>query len=291
MLFLQLVVDGVVSGCAVGVVAVTFAYAYTTTGVFHVAHAGIYTLAGYIAWLLCSYGMPLPLALAVTILCSAALGALNQKLVHESLSRREASPLVQMIASLGTLAVMQNVAAIAFTPNFTTFTLPWRLTMMTWGPISLSYPQVMTVIGSIIAAAALMLFSTRTELGSRIRAVASNRELAEITLLQPYQVYVYVLAIASGLVAIPAVFVGVDQAMQPYTSILILLTAVIAVIAGGIGSLPGAFIVSIALSVLQSVVLAIVPGRWSIALTFGVFIIFILVKPTGLFRTRLKRAS
>ena len=235
--------------------------------------------------------MPLALSLVLTILCSAALGALNQKLVHESLSKRDASPLVQMIASLGTLAVMQNVAAIWFTPNFTTFSFPWRLTMATWGPISLSYPQIITAVGSVIAAGALMLFSTRTELGSRIRAVASNRELAEITLLRPYRVYVYVLAIASGLVAIPSVFVGVDQAMQPYTSILVLLMAVIAVIAGGIGSLPGAFIVSIALSVLQSVVLSVVPGRWSIALTFGIFIIFILAKPTGLFQTRLKRAS
>ncbi len=60
---------------------------------------------------------------------------------------------------------------------------------------------------------------------------------------------------------------GVDQAIQPYTSILVLLTAVIAVIAGGIGSMLGAFVISIVISVIQTIVLIYVPGKWSISLT------------------------
>jgi len=77
------------------------------------------------------------------------------------------------------------------------------------------------------------------------------------------------MAIASAIVAVAGTLVGLDQAMQPYTGVLVLLTATIAVIAGGIGSLTGAFLVSIALSVLQNVSLVFMPGRWSIAVTFG----------------------
>ncbi len=291
MLLLQLIADGVISGCVIGVVAITFAYVYTTTGVFHVAHAGVYTLGGYVAWYLTEKGTPFVATLALSAIICAGVGALVQRAIYEPLARRNASPLVLLIASLGVLAVLQNAVAIAFTPNILQFSLPWRLNTLALGPVVVSMPQALTALAGIVILAALMWFSSRTLLGSRIRAVASNRQLAEIVRLRPYQVYVYVLAIASGLVALSSALVGIDQAIQPYTGVLVLLTAVIAVIAGGIGSLPGAFIVSIALSVLQNIVLVMVPGRWSIAFTFGLFIVFILVKPTGLFRTRLRRVT
>ena len=59
MLALQLLVTGLVTGCALGVVAISFSLVYATTKIFHVAHAGIYTLGGYLAWSLMTCGVPL----------------------------------------------------------------------------------------------------------------------------------------------------------------------------------------------------------------------------------------
>ena len=64
-----------------------------------------------------------------------------------------------------------------------------------------------------------------------------------------------------------------------------------AVEATTVGSLRGAFIVALTLGVLQNLVLALVPGRWSQALIFALFISFILVRPMGLFQIRMQRAS
>jgi len=61
-------------------------------------------------------------------------------------------------------------------------------------------------------------------------------------------------------------------------------------IAGGIGSLVGAFGMSIVLAVVQSMSVAFISGRWSVAAVFGIFIVFILVRPEGLFRSRFSRA-
>lgn len=291
MLFLQLMADGFATGCAVGVVAITFAYVYTTTGIFHVAHAGIYTLSAYAAWYLSSLGLPFVLATAAAVVISAAVGLLIQRSVYQPLAERGASPLVMLIASLGLLAILQNICAIAFSPNILQFTGSWRLQIATVGPVFLSYPQIAIVITSFVIFGGLMWFSSKTLLGQRIRAVASNPHLAQIARLKPNSVFLVVLAIASGLVAIPSTLTGADQAIQPYTSILVLLTAVIAVIAGGIGSMPGAFVISIVISMIQTVVLLYVPGKWSISLTYAVFIVFILMMPTGLFRTRVTRAS
>jgi branched-chain amino acid transport system permease protein len=290
MLYLQLFVDGVVSGCAIGLVSMSFSYFYSVTGIFHVAHAGIYTLCGYMAWALVAAGTPFIAALSLAVLAGALSGYATQHVLYQRLADRHASPLVMMIASIGLLTVLQNIVAIVFSPNIVQFDVPWRLGHLEFAGVTLSYPQALIAVLSIAIFVGLAVFSARTDLGKRIRAIASNAELAEITRLDPKRVFAYVLAISSAIVAVPAVLVGVDQAMQPYTSLIVLLTAVVAMIAGGIGSLPGAFGMSIVLAVIQSLSVALIPGRWSIAAVFGIFILFILLKPEGLFRRRFSRA-
>lgn len=290
MLYLHLLLDGVITGCAIGLVSVSFSYFYSTTGTFHVAHAGIYTLCGYLAWAMVNAGVPFPLALLLSVAGGALCGYATQRILYQTLANRGASPLVMLIASIGLLTVLQNIVAIVFSPNIVQFDLSWRLGHVDIGGVALSTPQALIGVSSVAIFLALVAFSQRSSLGKRIRAVASNPELAEITRLDPKRVFAYVLAISSAIVAVPAVLIGVDQAMQPYTSLIMLLTAVVAIIAGGIGSLPGAFGMSIVLAVIQSMSVAFIPGRWSIAAVFGIFILFILLKPDGLFRRRFSRA-
>src|SRR5689334_8349517 len=121
MLALQLLATGLVTGCALGVVAISFALVYATTKIFHVAHAGIYTLAGYLAWSLVVHNAPLILAMIVSIVACTALGALIQSQLYARLERRRATHLVVLIASLGTLAVIQNIIAGVYTPNILQF--------------------------------------------------------------------------------------------------------------------------------------------------------------------------
>jgi branched-chain amino acid transport system permease protein len=141
----------------------------------------------------------------------------------------------------------------------------------------------LTVLLSFAAYAGVMWFSHGTILGKQIRAVASNPFLAEITRLRPRRVHVYVTAIASALVCVPGVLVPLDFGLQPYNGITPLLTATIAMIAGGVGSITGAFVLAIVIAELQNMSLLFIPGEWSIGVTFFIFVIFMLFRPTGLF--------
>jgi branched-chain amino acid transport system permease protein len=286
MLALQLLATGLVTGCALGVVAISFSLVYATTKIFHVAHAGIYTLGGYLAWSLVVHGAPLLLALLVPIAVCAALGALIQSQLYARLERRRATHLVILIASLGALAVIQNIVAAVYTPNILQFPLPWSSEVVVFGPMRLTHTQLLTILVSLAAYLATMLFAHRTILGKRIRAVASNPMLADITRLQPQTVYIYVIAIASALVCLPGILVPLDLGLQPYNGVTPLLTATIAMIAGGVGSITGAFVLSVAIAVLQNLSLLVMPGEWSIGVTFFVFVIFMLFRPTGLFAAR-----
>ena len=93
MLWLHLLANGLVSGCALGMVAVSFSLIFATTKIFHVAHAGVYSLGGYLTWSVLRWGVPAPLALAAGVAACAAVGALIQKLLYERLQQRRASHL------------------------------------------------------------------------------------------------------------------------------------------------------------------------------------------------------
>jgi len=283
MILLQLLINGLVTGCALGVVAISFALVYSTTKIFHVAHAGVYTLAGYIAWLLVSHAVPEVVALAAAVLVCAGAGAVIQHQLYARLERRGAPHLVVLIASLGLLAVMQNIIAAVFSPNILQFPVLWANRTLALDGVALTYAQLLTVLICLAAYGGVMWFAHYTTLGKRIRAVASNPFLAQITRLQPNTVYVYVVAIASAIVALPGVLVPLDLGLQPYGGITPLLTATIAMIAGGVGSISGAFVLSIAIAELQNLSLLAIPGEWSIGITFFIFVIFMLFRPTGLF--------
>lgn len=284
MLALQLACNGVVTGCALGIVAVSFSFVYATTKIFHVAHAGVYTMGGYLAWSMLRNGFPLALTVILTIAACTALGALIQGGLYARLEQRRATHLVVLIASLGALAVIQNILAAVYTANILRFDLPWGARVLYLGAnVRLTMTQLLTVAVSLLAYAGVMAFSHGTILGKQIRAVASNPFLAEITRLRPRRMHVYVVAIASALVALPGMLTPMDFGLQPYNGVTPLLTATIAMIAGGVGSITGAFVLSVVIAELQNLSLLFIPGEWSIGVTFFIFVIFMLFRPTGLF--------
>jgi branched-chain amino acid transport system permease protein len=283
MLLLQLLVNGIVTGCALGVVAVSFALVYGTTRIFHIAHAGVYTLGGYLAWSLLAHGVPEPLALLGAMVGCTVLGAAIQHFLYAPLERRRATHLIVLIASLGALAVIQNTIAAVYSSDILEFTIPWASAVVTLGGLRLTGAQLATLALSLAAFIGMLWFAHRTLLGKRIRAVASNPFLAEITRLEPRAVYVAVIAIASAVVCIPGVLVPLDLGLQPYGGVTPLLTATIAMIAGGVGSLGGAFLFAVVIVVLQNLSLLVMPGEWSIGVTFAIFVVFMLFRPRGLF--------
>jgi len=287
MLALQLACNGIVTGCALGIVAVSFSFIYATTKLFHVAHAGVYTLGGYLAWAMLGHGFPAPLAVLASIAGCTALGALIQSQLYARLEAKRATHLVVLIASLGMLAVIQNILAAVFSANILRFDLPWGARVVhLGGNVRLTVTQILTVSVSLLAYAGIMMFSHGTILGKQIRGVASNPFLAEITRLQPRRVHVYVMAIASALVCLPGILTPMDFGLQPYNGVTPLLTATIAMIAGGVGSITGAFVLAVVIAELQNLSLLLIPGEWSIGVTFFIFVIFMLFRPTGLFAAR-----
>ena len=283
MLILQLLVNGLITGVGLGMVAMSFALIYSTLRIFHVAHAGVSDAIG-MSRLFGDAGRAAARARTRGRgACGRRGGRADPGPTHAPLQRRGASGLVVLIASLGVLAVMQNVLAGIYSADILQFPGSWAGRVVHVSGLLLTRAQLATVAAGLIAYAALALLTRRTLLGAQIRAVAANPFLAEITRLEPRRVYVVVMALASAVVALPGMLVPLDLGLQPYAGITPLLEATIAMIAGGIGSLTGALALSIAIAVLHKFPLLVMPGEWAIGSTFAVFVVFMLFRPQGLF--------
>src|ERR1700761_2809464 len=149
MIALQLLLNGLVTGCALGMVAMSFSLVYSTTKIFHIAHAGIFTFAGYAAWTMVSWNVPEVVAFVATIILCALSGGAIQRYLYEPMARSQATPLVVLIASLGILAVIVNVIAAIFSANVLPYPVPWAPRTMSMVGLRLDYAQVATLVAGL----------------------------------------------------------------------------------------------------------------------------------------------
>jgi branched-chain amino acid transport system permease protein len=283
-LLLQLLATGLVVGCLYALCALGWGLIYGTTLHFHVAHGAVFSLAAYFAFVAQKL-MHLPLALAVlgAIIAAALSGLLIDLLLYQQLERRGAYRTSLFIASLGLLILVENVLSIVFTPD------PMRLdtgvlnTAIVIGPVFLTYLHLLTVVVTIVGYVALMLFLQRSRWGQAIRAVSSAPEMARTVGIDLKRVHLLTYAIGSAIAAPAGILVAMDVGAEPFRGTRFVLVASVGVIMGGIGSIPGALIGGLFLGLLENIGIWKLPLEWQSAISFGVFLLFIVVRPRGFF--------
>jgi len=291
-LLLQLLATGLVVGSLYALCALGWGLIYGTTLHFHVAHGAVFSLAAYFAYVGQKL-LHLPLALAVigAIAAAAAAGLLIDLLLYQQLERRGALRTSLFIASLGLLILIENVLAIVFTPD------PMRLdigaldTSLVIGPVFLTYLHVLTVALAAAGYVALMWFLKRSRWGQAIRAVSSSPEMARTVGIDLKRVHLLTYAIGSALAAPAGILVAMDVGAEPFRGTRFVLLASVAVIMGGIGSIPGAMLGGLFLGLLENVGIWQLPSEWQSAISFGVFLLFIVLRPRGFFGRRVQSAE
>ncbi len=291
-LLLQLLATGLVVGSLYALCALGWGLIYGTTLHFHVAHGAVFSLAAYFAYVGQKLlHLPLSVAVVGAILAAAAAGLLIDLLLYQQLERRGALRTSLFIASLGLLILIENVLAIVFTPD------PMRLdigvldTSLVIGPVFLTYLHVLTVVLAVAGYLALMLFLKRSRWGQAIRAVSSSPEMARTVGIDLKRVHLLTYAIGSALAAPAGILVAMDVGAEPFRGTRFVLLASVAVIMGGIGSIPGAMLGGLFLGLLENVGIWQLPSEWQSAISFGVFLLFIVLRPRGFFGRRVQSAE
>jgi branched-chain amino acid transport system permease protein len=291
-LLLQLLATGLVVGSLYALCALGWGLIYGTTLHFHVAHGAVFSLAAYFAYVGQKLlHLPLGVAVVAAILAAAAAGLLIDLLLYQQLERRGALRTSLFIASLGLLILIENLLAIAFTPDPMRMDIGVLDTSLVVGPVFLTYLHVLTVVLAVTGYLALMLFLKRSRWGQAIRAVSSSPEMARTVGIDLRRVHLLTYAIGSALAAPAGILVAMDVGAEPFRGTRFVLLASVAVIMGGIGSIPGAMLGGLFLGLLENVGIWQLPSEWQSAISFGVFLLFIVLRPRGFFGRSVQSAE
>lgn len=284
----QLLMQGIVLSMVYVLIASGFSVIYGTTGHFHISHAGVFTLAGYFLYVLMeNINLPIWMSVLLAILISAVAGALIYLTVYRAVLSRNGTHLVLFIASLGLLTVIDNGIVAIFSPDPQTFSTvsEFNKVLMIFGaPVTVI--QLGMIILGAIALILLYLFMNRTKTGRMIKAASVNPDLSQIVGISLKKIHVICYAIGSALVAIPGLYFALDTGASSGKGVELVILAVMAVIMGGIRSLVGAWIVSLFIGLFYNMSILWIPPHWQTSIIFFLFLIIIMVRPTGLFGQR-----
>jgi len=291
-LFLQLAATGLVVGSLYVLCALGWGLIYGTTLHFHVAHGAVFTLAAYYAYVGQKLlGLPLAAAVIGAIAAAALSGVLIDLLIYQPLERRGAIRTTLFIASLGLLTLVENLLAIVFTPDPLRMDVGWLAGAVQLGPVFLTRLHLVSVATAILGFLALMAFLKHSRWGQAIRAVSSSPEMARTVGIDLRRVHLLTYAVGSAISAPAGILLAMDVGAEPYRGTTFVLLASVAVIMGGIGSIPGALLGALFLAMLENLGVWKIPSEWQSTIAFGVFLVFIVVRPRGFFGRKIQSAE
>ncbi len=291
-MFAQLFINSIIAGSIYTLIALGFSLIYSTTKFFHFAHAAVYTSCPYFAYLFYTIlGLPFWSALFLAVLSSALLGVAIELIVYKPMRRWGATPLVLLLSSLGVYIVLQNIISMAFGDDTKTL----RSGMVTEGiefigaritPIQIGIVAVSMIL--LLACWALMKF---TKMGTAMRAVASDPNLALVTGIDTDRTILFAFLLGSLLAGIAGLLISFDVDMTPTMGMNALMMGVVAVIVGGVGSIPGAALGGFLIAFAQNFGVWKISSQWQDAIAFLVLLVFLLFRPYGFFGKKIRKVE
>ena len=283
---LQLLVDGLVQGSRIALVAVGFSLIYGVTRTLHLAHGAIITTAAYVVWwMTAALSAGLTVAFLVAAVVVVLLGVGHDMFLYRRIRAATTGGFTIVVASLGTGIIIQNLVGILFgfdTKDVRAATVGQASVGLRLGPVVMPVTDLITVAVTLMLFALLGLLLLRTRIGKQLRAVQDNPQLARVVGIRTPRVYAVTFAIGS-LVSMPAAFfIGLSGGLNTTIGFDAMLLALIVVFAGGIGSLLGTLLASFGVGMLQTMSLLVVDSRWEATVTFALLLLLVTVRPRGL---------
>lgn len=284
-MLIQLIFNSIVSGLLLALVAVGFNLIFNTTKVFHLAHGAVYVCGAYVliqcqtllqrttvvSWIF---------SLVLSLLLVVVFAMLIELLVYRPLSKRNAGQAITLISSMGVYILLVNLIALLF-GNETKFLDPGLGDSISFANIIIVPIQAVQLIISVILLG-LLLYISKTKWFLQVRAMMSNETIASVIGVDTKAIRLFAISLGSFLAAIAAILRIYDTGIDPQAGMTITLSAAVAVIIGGNGSISGTIIASLLIAFLQTTTEWFLSAQWKEGMTFLLLIIVILWRTEGI---------
>jgi branched-chain amino acid transport system permease protein len=281
--YIDLAFNGLVFGCMYALMAVGLTLVYGLLRILHIAHAAVYAFGAYITVIVANATGSIAIGILAAIAACTLLGMAIYRLLYEPLL--DYPPYVAMIASIGLLVVMEDGFRIAFGEQGLTFARnPYPTQLHEIAGLTVNTVQLAIIALSTMCLVLLALFTTRTRIGIGWRATVSDPRIATSFGVDAIKVRYLNFAIGSALAALGGALIALlNNFVEPTMGFVVSYKALAIIVLGGLGSLQGTLIASLALGLTESYGTIFV-GRFldRDAIAFLFLIAVLLIRPQGL---------
>ncbi|MER9076832.1 branched-chain amino acid ABC transporter permease [Mesorhizobium sp. M0904] len=278
--FVELLIGGLISGMVVGLAALAITLVFGIARFPNAATGDMMTAGAFVALGISGTTGLVIVGGVVSAVLSAGVGMAMYVVVFRKLAGR--TKVANLLASIGVAFFIRAAVALTFGHQQQVFQLPlvrpWRIFDIRIQPIDVYSAMVAAIT---LAVAFSILYAT--PIGRRMRAVADNPGLAQVSGISPTQVMVALWALAGAVSGVAGVMYGIKTVVTPEMGWDMLVPAFAAAILGGIGNPIGAICAGLLLGTLQEIATPFVGFTYKIAISFVVLLIVLLVRPAGLF--------
>ena len=291
MSFISYLKDGISLGSIYAIIALGYTMVYGIAKMLNFAHGDVIMVGAYVILTCVTRGGMSPvLAVILSVVICTVLGVVIEKVAYSPL-RKASSNLAVLITAIGVSYFLQNLALLIWGSAAKIFP-----TILDYGSINLfndklklSYQMLITITVCIVIMILLNLFIKKTKIGKAMRACSEDKEAAALMGINVDNIISLTFAIGSGLAAVAALLLcAAYPTVTPTLGSMPGIKAFTAAVIGGIGSIPGALLGGLLLGVIEIIVKAYGLSELTDAIAFGVLILVLLFKPTGLLGKKVK---
>jgi branched-chain amino acid transport system permease protein len=293
--FLQQVVNGLTTGSLYALIALGYTMVYGVLKLLNFAHGDVYMIGAFIGYFVIQWfggsaglSIPVPLLLLIMFLLAGLgcglLGVAIERFAYRPL--RDAPRIAPLITALGVSFFLENSVLLLFgaqtriynTSDFISFGTGIHV-----GALDIDIVRILIIVLSLLLMVGLRLLVQRTTLGKSMRAVATDREAAEMLGIDVNRTIAMTFFLGSALAGAAGVMAGlVFNQVFNLLGFTAGLKAFTAAVIGGIGSIAGAMLGGILIGLAESFTTGYISSTYQNLIVFGILIVVMLVRPAGL---------
>lgn len=283
-MIIQQIINGLSLGSVYALIAVGYSLVYSILLFSNFAHGGFLVIGGYICYFaLRTLGMNIWLSSLAAIVGAGISAVVVEKLAYKPIRERTPITLYMLIASMGMSIVIENIFVVTVGGRFRALppVIPTQPVNF-FGLATTSAFDLLSLVTAVVFLIGLQLFLTKTKWGLAIRAASYNLRTAGLMGVNVNRLISIVFFVSGLLAGVGGIFLSVRYTLYPQLG-MITTKAFVAAVIGGLGSLPGAVVGSLILGLAEMLTAGFISSQFRDIVVFGLLIVTLIVRPTGLF--------
>lgn len=275
---------GIMVGALYGLVALGLSLIFGVTKFLNVAHGELVMFGGYASfWAFSLLGIDPFLSIPLSMICLFLIGGILYKLVFSRTVKLPEESKIKntLLVAFGLSVILQNLALRFFTADERGITTSYFSTAFTVMDIRLPITKMASLAIAIIFLLALQLFLRRTYLGKAIRATTQNWEAASLMGIDIHKVYLLSFAIGTALAGAAGTLVSINYSIQPAMGLGWTMKALIVMVLGGLGNIPGTILGGLILGVTESATSFFISSNYREVAGLVLFILVLVFRSSG----------